>query len=114
MWANLHLLFWLSLFPFVTGWVGENPSAPWPAVLYGGVLLAASMAWLVLQRTIIHGGGTLARAIGADAKGKLSPLLYAAGMGLAFVRPWLADAMYALVALLWIVPDRRIARALKE
>ena len=114
MWANLHLLFWLSLFPFVTGWAGENPSAPWPAALYGVVLLAAAFAWLVLQRAIIRGGGTLAKAIGSDLKGKLSPLLYATGIGLAFVRTWLAELMYAFVALIWVVPDRRIAKTLEQ
>jgi uncharacterized membrane protein len=109
MWANLHLLFWLSLLPFITAWVGSNPGAPWPAVLYGADLLAAALSWLILQRQIIRGGGgPLAAAIGADYKGKLSPLLYVTGMGLAFVRPWLADVAYFVVAVMWIVPDRRI------
>jgi len=110
MWANLHLLFWLSLFPVVGGWVGEHPNAPWPAALYGVVLLAAAFAWLVLQRSIIRTGGPLARAIGHDLKGKASAVLYVAGIALAFVRPWLADAIYAFVAILWIVPDVRIVR----
>jgi uncharacterized membrane protein len=110
MWANLHLLFWLSLFPFVTSWVGDNPTAPWPAVLYGAVPLAGALSWLVLQREIIRGGGTLATAIGRDFKGKISPPLYIAGMGLAFVKPWISYVLYAAVALMWVVPDQRIAR----
>jgi uncharacterized membrane protein len=108
LWANLHLLFWLSLFPFLTAWVGEYPLATWPAVLYGVVLLLAALAWLVLQRAIIHGGGTLDRAIGRDLKGKISPALYVLGIGLAFVTPWLSELIYAAVAAMWIVPDRRI------
>jgi uncharacterized membrane protein len=112
MWANLHLLFWLSLFPAVTAWIGEHPAAPWPVALYGVVLLAASLAFLILQRTIIHAGGSLAHLIGADLKGKISPLLYATGIGFAFVRPWVAEAIFALAAALWIVPDRRIEKGL--
>jgi uncharacterized membrane protein len=108
MWANLHLLFWLSLFPFVTAWAGENASDAWPAALYGMVLLAAALAWLILQRAIIRAGGELAKALGQDLKGKLSPLLYLGGIGVSFVRPWLAELLYAAVALIWIVPDRRI------
>jgi uncharacterized membrane protein len=108
MWANLHLLFWLSLFPFVTGWVGEFPDAPLPAALYGVVLLAAAFAWLVLQGAIIASGGILQSALGGDLKGKLSPLLYLAGIGLSFVRPWLSYALYLVVAALWVIPDRRI------
>jgi uncharacterized membrane protein len=114
MWANLHLLFWLSLFPFLTGWVGEHPAAPWPAALYGVVLLMAALAWLVLQRTIIAAGGSLGEAIGSDLKGKLSPLLYASGIGLAFVRPWMSELAYAIVAAMWIVPDRRIEAQVKD
>jgi uncharacterized membrane protein len=114
MWANLHLLFWLSLFPFLTGWVGEHPSAPWPAALYGVVLLMAALAWLVLQRTIIAAGGSLGEAIGSDLKGKLSPLLYASGIGLAFVRPWASELVYAVVAAIWIVPDRRIEAQVRD
>jgi hypothetical protein len=87
MWANLHLLFWLSLFPVMTAWAGHYPESPWPAALYGIVLLAAAAAWLMLQRAIIRGGGSLASAIGSDVKGKMSPVLYATGIGLAFVRP---------------------------
>jgi uncharacterized membrane protein len=113
MWANLHLLFWLSLFPVVTAWAGNNPQAAWPAAIYGVVLLAAAIGYLILQRTIIrHGGGALARMIGSDLKGRLSPLLYLSGIGLAFVRPWVSELLYALVAAIWLVPDRRIERAL--
>jgi uncharacterized membrane protein len=108
MWANLHLLFWLSLFPVVTAWAGDNPDAPWPAALYGATLLAAALAWLVLQRAIIASGGVLRRALGADLKGKLSPVLYLSGIGLSFVRPWLGELLFAIVAALWIIPDRRI------
>ena len=112
MWANLYLLFWLSLFPFVTGWAGEHPHASWPAAVYGLVLLMAALAYLVLQRAIIrNGGGALAQMIGSDLKGRLSPLLYLSGVGLSFVRPWLAELAYAVVAALWLVPDRRIERA---
>jgi uncharacterized membrane protein len=114
MWANLHLLFWLSLLPFITGWVGEHPDASWPAALYGIDLLISAVAWLILQREIFRGGGTLARAIGSDVKGKLSPFLYVAGIGVAFVKPLLADGLYAVAALVWIVPDRRIAQMVGE
>ncbi len=110
MWANLHLLFWLSLFPVMTAWAGHYPTSPWPAALYGLVLLCAAIAWLILQRAIIRAGGTLARAIGRDLKGKLSPLAYATGIAMAFVRPWIADVLYGAVAIAWIVPDRRIER----
>ena len=112
MWANMHLLFWLSLFPFATAWVGDNPRAPWPSSIYGVILIAAGLAWLVLQREIIRGGGTLAKAIGRDLKGKISPLVYLSGIVLAFVNPWISEALYAVVALMWIVPDQRIARML--
>lgn len=114
MWGNLHLLFWLSLIPAVTAWMGHYPAAPWPAALYGVVLLAAALAWLVLQRAIISGGGALAEMLGPDLKGKLSVLLYVTGIGLSFVRTWAADAIYALVAALWIIPDRRIEKRLTE
>jgi uncharacterized membrane protein len=110
MWANLHLLFWLSLFPVLTAWVGHYPDSPWPAALYGAVLFAAAVSWLVLQHAIIRAGGTLATAIGGDLKGRISALLYAVGIALAFVRPWVADLTYAVVATIWIVPDRRIER----
>jgi uncharacterized membrane protein len=110
MWANLHLLFWLSLFPFMTAWVGNYPAAPWPAALYGVVLLAAATAWLILERAIIRAGGSLATAIGSDLKGKASAVAYILGIALAFVRPWLADLLYVGVAATWVVPDRRIER----
>jgi uncharacterized membrane protein len=112
MWANLHLLFWLSLFPVLTGWVGENPTAPWPTAIYGGVLLAAGLAWLVLQRAIVVSGGSLGQALGRDWKGNSSAVLYATGIALSFVRTWIAGLAYALVAALWLIPDRRIERAL--
>ena len=111
LWANLHLLFWLSLFPFATGWMGENHFARVPTAAYGVVLLAAAIAYFVLQRTIIAGEGadsTLAAAIGRDAKGKASPVIYAAAIGLAFVSRWIAIALYVVVALMWLIPDRRL------
>jgi uncharacterized membrane protein len=115
LWANLHLLFWLSLFPFVTGWMGENHFAAVPAALYGGVLLAAAVAYWILQQTIIAAqgpGSQLKAAIGSDWKGKLSPVLYALGIASTFWRPWVALALYVAVALLWLVPDRRIETSL--
>ncbi|MCW2574489.1 MAG: hypothetical protein JWR66_519 [Modestobacter sp.] len=117
LWANLHLLFWLSLVPFTTAWMGENHFAAVPAAAYGIVLLAAAVAFFGLQRAIIRdqGNGSLvATAVGRDVKGKLSPLLYAAGIGLAFVSDWLAVAVYAGVALLWLVPDRRLERTIEH
>ncbi|MBT9547397.1 MAG: DUF1211 domain-containing protein [Candidatus Sericytochromatia bacterium] len=117
LWANLHLLFWLSLVPFVTHWMGENPFAPLPTALYGGVLLLAAIAYFLLQGAIIRSQGPqslLKRALGDDIKGKISPLLYALAIGLAFVQTWLAWAVYALVALIWLVPDRRIEKALQK
>ncbi len=114
LWANLHLLFWLSLFPFSTAWMGENHIAPAPAAAYGFVLLMAAIAYFILQNTIIaHDGrnSLLASAIGRDWKGKLSPALYLVAIPLAFISPWIADGLYALVAFLWLIPDRRIARA---
>ena len=115
LWANLHLLFWLSLIPFTTGWMGENHFAALPTALYGGVLLMAAIAYWLLQQCIVSANGaqaTLARAIGSDWKGKLSPLAYIAGIGLAFVSPWISWVLYAGMALLWLVPDRRIERRL--
>ena len=117
LWANLHLLFWLSLFPFATAWIGENYVAPTPTALYGFVLLMAAMAYYVLQRTIIAKQGRdslLAAAIGRDWKGKLSPGLYLAAIPLSFVHPWIGNAIYVFVALMWLVPDRRIERALDQ
>ena len=117
LWANLHLLFWLSLFPFVTGWMGENHFAPVPTALYGVVLFMAALAYAILQRIIIAGqgpGSLLAAAIGKDYKGKASPVLYAIGVPCAFMAWWLAAGLYVLVALMWLVPDRRIERALAD
>jgi uncharacterized membrane protein len=114
MWANLHLLFWLSLFPLMTAWAGEHSRSPYPTALYGTVLLAAGLAWLVLQRAIIGTGGPLGSILGADLKGKLSPLLYLAGIGLAFVAPWIGQLLFAIVAALWVVPDRRIESRIDE
>jgi uncharacterized membrane protein len=114
LWANLHLLFWLSLIPFTTGWLGENEFAATPAAAYGIVLLAASLAYFALQTAIIRTQGDaskLALAIGGDLKGKVSPLLYAIGIGLAFVDRWLSVAIYVAVALMWLIPDRRVERA---
>ena len=112
LWANLHLLFWLSLFPFATGWMGENHFAPVPTRLYGFVLLMAAIAYYILQQTIIAEQGPdslLARAIGSDWKGKISPVLYADDS--ARVRsPWISRSVFVIVALMWLVPDRRIAR----
>ena len=115
LWANLHLLFWLSLFPFTTGWVGQNHLTPTPTAVYGFVLLMAAIAYYILQRTIIVQQGRdslLAAAIGKDRKGKLSPVFYLAAIPLAFVSPWISSGLYVFVALLWLVPDRRIERVL--
>ena len=115
LWANLHLLFWLSLIPFATGWMGENNFAPVPTAVYGLTLLMPALAWRWMQWAIIrtHGGdSSFARAIGRDLKGRLSPLFYAAGIALAFVDPRIAGAVYVLVALMWLVPDRRIERVI--
>ena len=117
LWANLHLLFWLSLIPFTTGWMGENHFASVPTAFYGVVLLMAAIAWWILQQRIIatHGKGSLlSRAIGGDWKGKLSPLLYLLAIGLAAYARWVSLGLYALVALLWLIPDRRIERILAE
>jgi uncharacterized membrane protein len=117
MWANLHLLFWLSLFPFVSGWMGENHFAAAPSALYGGVLLMAACAWKILQRAIIktHGAHSLlVRAIGDDRKGNVSVFLYALAIPLAFWHACLSQLCYWSVALLWLVPDRRIEHALSE
>jgi uncharacterized membrane protein len=117
LWANLHLLFWLSLFPFTTGWVGENHAAATPTAVYGFVLLMAAMAYYILQRAIIAQQGRdslLAKAIGSDWKGKLSPVMYLAAIPLAFVNSWIASGLYVFVALLWLIPDRRIERALAK
>jgi uncharacterized membrane protein len=115
LWANLHLLFWLSLFPFVTGWMGENHFAQLPTALYGGVLLMAAIAYWILVVTIIREegpGSLLAKAVGRDFKGKLSAVAYAVAIVLCFFNQWAAQAIYVLVALVWLVPDRRIERVL--
>jgi uncharacterized membrane protein len=117
LWANLHLLFWLSLIPFVTAWMGENHFAAAPTALYGIVLLMAALAYWLLQQCIVADQGEaslLAAAIGRDLKGKLSPILYAAAVPLAFFDPGVSQALYVLVALMWLVPDRRIVRALRS
>jgi uncharacterized membrane protein len=115
LWANMHLLFWLSLIPFATAWLGEHSFAATPAAAYGVVLLAAAVAYFVLQRAIIRAQGSpslVATAVGRDLKGKVSPALYALGIGLSFVDRWLAMAVYAAVAVMWLVPDRRIERTI--
>ena len=122
LWANLHLLFWLSLFPFVTAWLGENyisgsrTVAAVPSALYGAVLLLAAIAFLILQTALIRAQGgrqsQLAVALGKDWKGKLSPVLYAVAIAASFIHPWIAGCIYVLVALIWLVPDRRIEHAL--
>jgi uncharacterized membrane protein len=117
LWANLHLLFWLSLFPFTTAWMGENQLAAIPTAIYGFVLLMAAIAYYVLQQTIIAKEGrqsVLAEAIGKDWKGKLSPVLYFAAIPLAFVSPWIASALYAFGAILWFIPDPRIEREIEK
>ena len=113
LWANLHLLFWLSLVPFVTGWMGASRFAAAPTAVYGAVLLLASIAYFVLQRLIVASqgeGSLLARAIGRDFKGKASPIIYVVAIAGAFLAPWLAGALYTLVAIMWLIPDRRIER----
>jgi uncharacterized membrane protein len=116
LWANLHLLFWLSLIPFVTGWMGENHFATLPVALYGVVLFMASVAYVILQCSLATGQGhdsRLAGALGRDRKGKLSLALYAAAIGLAFVNPWIAGSLYVLVAAIWFIPDTRMEKALR-
>jgi uncharacterized membrane protein len=117
LWANLHLLFWLSLIPFVTGWMGENHFAAWPVAFYGTVLLLAAIAYFILTRVLIshHGkSSALAKALGTDFKGKVSVVFYAVAIPLAFVKWWLACMLYVLVAVMWLIPDRRIEHALTE
>jgi len=111
LWANLHLLFWLSLIPFATSWLGENDSAPWPVALYGFVLLMTAVAWYIMQHAVIRTQGpdsTLEKVLGSDFKGKASPLLYLSGIILAFFMPRAAEMAYAVVALMWVIPDRRV------
>jgi uncharacterized membrane protein len=115
LWSNLHLLFWLSLFPFATGWMGENGFAPVPTAAYGVVSLCAALAYYLLQSSIIASqgpGSRLAAAVGNDTKGKLSPVLYVAGIAACLVNNWLALGFYVVVALMWLVPDRRIESTL--
>ena len=117
LWANSHLLFWLSLIPAATTWMGDNFLAPLPTAVYGAILLMPAIAYYLLQAAIVRKQGTqsvLAHALGSDIKGKISPFLYATGIILAFIEPWLSIAIYALVAIIWLVPDRRIERALRE
>ena len=113
LWANLHLLFWLSLVPFVTGWMGENHLAPAPTAAYGVILLLAGIAYVLLQHAILRQEGpdsTLAAAVGSDWKGKSSLLIYAVAIPVAFLHPWMAGALYVVGVLMWLVPDRRIER----
>ncbi len=117
LWANMHLLFWLSLIPLATEWTDKNPAASVPIAAYGVLLLMASLAYWLLQWTILkaHGQNSLlGAALGRDIKGKLSPVFYALAIGGAFVSPWLADGLFALVALMWLVPDRRIEKAIAD
>ena len=117
LWANLHLLFWLSLIPFATAWMGENHFAAWPVALYGLVLMLAAIAYFFLTKTLIarHGkDSTLAVSIGRDVKGKLSVVIYAAAILVSPVRSWIACAGYVLVAVMWLIPDRRIENALEH
>jgi uncharacterized membrane protein len=116
LWANMHLLFWLSLVPFVTGWMGENGFAAWPVALYGVILLLAAVAYYILTRALLavhDADSTLAKAVGEDFKGRISIVLYLAAIALAFLNPWLACGLYVVVALIWLIPDRRIEKALK-
>lgn len=117
LWANMHLLFWLSLVPFVTGWMGENHFTTATVFLYGIVLLCAAIAYFILQSLIIKSHGTsslLAKALGKDLKGKISPVLYIIGIIGAFLNVWISGAMFILVAIMWLIPDSRIEKALKE
>lgn len=117
LWANMHLLFWLSLIPFLTGWMGNNPKATLPTAVYGGALLASAIAYFILQRLIIAEqgpGSPLKAAVGKDTKGRLSPAIYLAAIAAAFFSPWVSHALYVLVALMWLIPDRRIESKLHE
>lgn len=117
LWANLHLLFWLSLTPFTTAWMGENHFAPWTVALYGVILLFAGTAYYILTKVLIahHGkDSTLATSIGSDRKGKVSVVVYATAIPLSFVRPWIAFACYVMVAVMWLLPDPRIEKALVQ
>lgn len=115
LWANMHLLFWLSLIPFVTGWMGENSFAAWPTAFYGFVILMAGIAYFILSQMLIrlHGkDSTIAKAVGQDRKGMLSVLIYATAIPLAFVNKWLAVSLYIVVAVMWFIPDKRIEKEL--
>ena len=117
LWANMHLLFWLSLIPFATGWMGENQFTRLPTALYGVALLMPAIAYYLLQIAIVrrHGPeGALAKALGSDFKGKVSPVLYVAAIAVAFIAPWISHAIYVLVALMWLIPDRRIEKAISN
>lgn len=117
LWANLHLLFWLSLVPFVTAWMGENHFAPIPTAVYGFVLFMAAIAYFILQQAILKRNGPqslLAAAVGTDWKGKISPVLYVVAILCAFVNQWISCGIYAIVAIIWLVPDSRIERAIGE
>jgi uncharacterized membrane protein len=117
LWANLHLLFWLSLTPFVTNWMGETHFATWPAAIYGFVLLGAGVAYYILARALVlhHGSDSaLAVALGSDFKGRISIVIYIAAIALAFLAPWISGLLYAAVALMWLIPDRRIEHVLVE
>jgi uncharacterized membrane protein len=117
LWANMHLLFWLSLTPFATGWMGENNFAPLPTAVYGVALLMPAIAYYLLQKAITRTHGmesTLARALGSDIKGKISPLFYIGAIFLALISPWISVALYTLVALIWLIPDRRIEHAIRQ
>ncbi len=113
LWANLHLLFWLSLTPFVTGWMGENHFAPWPVAAYGVVLLFSAIAYFILSRALIalHGSGSvIATAIGTDFKGRASLVIYLVAIPFSFIESWISGGLYALVAIMWLIPDRRIEK----
>ena len=117
MWANMHLLFWLSLVPITTGWIGESHAAQWPTVAYGAILFMCGIAWLLLQRAIVHADGgesQLQRAIGEDWKGKLSGLGYAIAVAVAFFEPLISIGIYVAIAIVWLVPDRRITRQVEH
>ncbi len=117
LWANLHLLFWLSLIPFTTAWMDENHFESWPVAVYGLVLFLAAVAYFILTKVLIrvHGrGSTLAASIGSDRKGKISMAIYATGIPLAFVKPWIGAACYVIVAIMWLIPDPRIERKLEK
>ena len=116
LWANLHLLFWLSLIPFVTAWMGENNFSQWPVALYGAVLLMSAIAYTILVFALLAtpGNDVLASALGSDFKGKISMVIYAVAIPLAFVKPWLACLIYITVAVMWLIPDRRIERQIAD